>query len=233
MSGIAPENDFQSIVSRHERQFRTVGDMVYAVIRESIVNGVIAPGEWLRQDQLAEQIGVSRIPVRSALMQLETEGLITLHPYRGAIVNRLTVAEMRENYELRTLLESHALRKAIPAMTPERLAHLEQLAVELNQVEGGEDFLTLRTAFYRELYDGARRPQLVRMIEKLRNDAGRYWLQRHIAYVSRPGERDHMDLLPFVRAGDVEGAVAWLEQHLARVCRRLVELMEDDQPEEA
>jgi DNA-binding GntR family transcriptional regulator len=233
MSGVAPENDFKSIVSRHERQFRTVGDMVYAVIRESIVNGVIAPGEWLRQDQLAEQIGVSRIPVRSALIQLETEGLITFHPYRGAIVNRLTVDEMRENYELRTLLESHALRKAIPAMTPERLAPLEQLAAELNQVESGEDFLTLRTAFYRELYDGARRPQLVRMIEKLRNDAGRYWLQRHIAYVNRPGERDHMDLLPFVRSGDVEGAVSWLEQHLARVCDRLVSLMGPDHPEEA
>jgi DNA-binding GntR family transcriptional regulator len=229
MSEVAPQDDFASIVSRHERQFRTVGDMVYAVIRDSILNGVLGPGEWLRQDQLAEQIGVSRIPVRSALMQLETEGLITFHPYRGAIVNRLTVAEMRENYELRTLLESHALRKAIGSMTPDRLERLEQLAAELNDVESGEDFLALRTAFYRELYDGARRPQLVRMIEKLRNDAGRYWLQRRIGYVSQPGQRDHMDLLQFVRSGDVDGAVTWLEHHLERVCEQLVQLMDESE----
>jgi DNA-binding GntR family transcriptional regulator len=228
MSGVAPENDFKSIVSRHERQFRTVGDMVYAVIRESIVNGVIAPGEWLRQDQLAEQIGVSRIPVRSALIQLETEGLITFHPYRGAIVNRLTVDEMRENYELRTLLESHALRMAIPAMSPERLAHLEQLARQLNEIQDGEEFLTRRNEFYGELYDGEHHARTVGLIERLRAEAGRYWLERKVEYVSRPGQRDHLHLIEFIKAGDIESAVAWLNDHLQRVCDELVSLMEED-----
>ncbi|MDX6729868.1 MAG: hypothetical protein QOK49_4673, partial [Baekduia sp.] len=76
---------FGGIISRHERQFRTVGDMVYNVLRDGILQGVFPAGEYLRQDYLAESIGVSRIPVRSALMQLETEGLITFHPYRGAM----------------------------------------------------------------------------------------------------------------------------------------------------
>jgi DNA-binding GntR family transcriptional regulator len=217
---------FSSIVSRRGRQFQTVGSMVYEVIREGILTGVFPPGERLRQDALAEAIGVSRIPVRSALIQLESDGLITFHPYRGAVVNRLTVAEMREIYEIRGLLEAHALRKAMDSMTPERLERLEQLARELDEVDDGEAFLEQRTAFYHELYD--HQPQLVALIEKLRTDAGRYWLDRHVDSVRRPGERDHLDVLKFLRTGDVEGAVQSLQEHLERVGNQLIALMEAD-----
>jgi DNA-binding GntR family transcriptional regulator len=219
---------FRSIVSRHERQFRTVGDMVYEVLRESIQTGVFAPGERLRQDQLAEQLGVSRIPVRSALMQLETEGLITVHPYRGATVSELSADEMRENYEIRGVLEGLALRKAAAAMTPERMKDLQALAQELNDVRDGEDFLRQRMRFYHELYDGDHHPQLVALIEKLRNDAGRYWLQKHVDYVSPPGERDHGKILEFLAADDLDGAVAWQQEHLERVGNQLTELMAAD-----
>jgi DNA-binding GntR family transcriptional regulator len=164
--------------------------------------------------------------VRSALMQLETEGLIEFLPYRGAIVSGLTVAQMRENYEIRTILETHALRKALATMTPERLSHLEALARELNAVDSPEEFLEQRTAFYRELYDGERQPQLVALIEKLRTDAGRYWLQRNVGYVARPGERDHLAVLEHIRSGDHEGAVRSLEEHLHLICEQLVGLMQ-------
>jgi DNA-binding GntR family transcriptional regulator len=218
---------FRSIVDQHGRQFRTVGDMVYGVIRESILKGVFAPGERLRQDQLAGAIGVSRIPVRSALLQLESEGLITFHPYKGAVVNKLSVDEMREIYEIRAILETHALRKALRAMTPARLEHLELLAGELNAIEDGEEFLNRRMDFFRELYDGVHQPRLVGMIERLRAEAGRYWLERKVDYVRRPGERDHMQVLGFIRGEDTDGAVRWLEQHLERVCEELVALMEE------
>ena len=217
---------FRSIINRHGRRFRTVGDMVYEVLRESIQTGVFSPGERLRQDQLAEELGVSRIPVRSALLQLETEGLITLHPFRGATVNELTIDEMRENYEIRTLLETHAMRKAATAMTPERLAELRALAEELNEITDGEEFLRTRMRFYHELYDGDHHPQLVTLIEKLRNDAGRYWLHRDVEYVSRPGERDHLQIIEFLAKDDVEGAVGYIQSHLERVSEQLVELME-------
>jgi DNA-binding GntR family transcriptional regulator len=220
-------SSFRSIVDRNSRQFRTVGDMVYEVLRESILKGVFQPGERLRQDHLAEAIGVSRIPVRSALLQLESDGLITLNPYRGAVVNRLTVDQMREMYEIRGVLETHALRKAITAMTPERLAHLEQLAHELNEVKDGEEFLTRRNEFYRELYDWSLQPRTVELIEKLRAEAGRYWLERKVDYVSRPGQRDHQQLVEFIKAGEVDGAVDWLHHHLQRVCDELVSLMEE------
>lgn len=219
---------FRSIIDRHERRFRTVGDMVYEVLRESIQTGVFTPGERLRQDQLAEELGVSRIPVRSALLQLESEGLITLHPFRGATVNELTADEMRENYQIRTLLETHALRTAAEAMTPERLAELTAMAQQLNEITDGEEFLRERMRFYHELYDGDHHPQLVTLIEKLRSDAGRYWLHRDVEYVSRPGERDHLKILEFLANDDVEGAVGYLESHLQKVSSQLVELMESN-----
>lgn len=219
---------FRSIIDRHGRQFRTVGDMTYGVIRESILKGVFEPGERLRQDQLAGLIGVSRIPVRSALLQLESEGLITFHPYRGAVVNKLTVDEMREIYELRALLEAHALRKAMGAMTPERVEHLEDLARELNAITDGEEFLDRRMDFFRELYGGVHQPRAVGMIERLRAEAGRYWLERKVDYVRRPGERDHMQVLGFIRNQDTEGAIHWLQNHLATVCEELVAIMQEN-----
>lgn len=213
---------FQSIVNRHGRQFRTVGDMAYEVIREGILTGVFAPGERLRQDALATQIGVSRIPVRSALMKLESQGLITFEPYRGAIVNTLTAAAAKEIYEIRTVLEEHALRKAMTAMTPERLVRLEQLATELNSVENGEEFLQRRGEFYQELYDMKRQPRLVAVINRLREEVARYSLDHNVDYVRPPGERDHAEVLRYLRANDVDGAVQWLRDHLDHVCERLL-----------
>jgi DNA-binding GntR family transcriptional regulator len=225
--GAGDSANFESIIQRNSRQFRTVGDMVYEVLRESIMTGVFAPGERLRQDKLAEAIGVSRIPVRSALMQLESEGLITLNPYRGAAVNRLTVDEMREIYEIRSLLEAQALRKAVNAMTPKRLARLEELGRQLNEIKDGEEFLRQRNEFYRELYDEAEQPRIVGLIERLRAETGRYWLQRSVDYVSRPGQRDHLDLLEFIKRGDTDGAVKRLQEHLQRVSDELISLMEE------
>lgn len=228
-----PGHAFRSIVSRHGRPFRTVGDMVYEVLRESILKGVFKPGEYLRQDRLAEAIGVSRIPVRSALLQLESDGLITFHPYRGAVVNVLNSREMREIYDIRAVLEAHALRTAMEAMTPERLEHLEHLAQALNEVTDGEQFLAERNAFYRELYDAERQPRLVALIEKLRDEAGRYWLERSVDYVSRPGERDHLQLIALLRENDADAAVAWLEGHLHRVRDELISLMESAEAAES
>jgi DNA-binding GntR family transcriptional regulator len=222
----ASEGALRSIVDRHGRHFRTVGDMVYEVLRESILKGVFQPGERLRQDRLAGAIGVSRIPVRSALRQLESDGLITSHPYRGAVVNTLTVDEMREIYELRVLLETHALRKALGAMTVERLETLETLARELNEIADGEEFLAWRMDFFRELYGGAEQPRLVGIIERLRAEAGRYWLERRVDYVRGPGQRDHMQVLEFLRRGDTERAVDWLQEHLNTLRDELVALME-------
>jgi DNA-binding GntR family transcriptional regulator len=223
------DNTLQGIIDRHGRQFSTVGSMVYEVLRESIARGVLAPGERLRQDELAEAIGVSRIPVRSALLQLESDGLITFHPYRGAVVNQLTVAEMREIYEIRALLEAHALRNVAKDISPERLDELDEMARKLNEIDDGETFLQARAAFFHELYDAERQPRIVAIIDKLLLDSGRYWLQHGVEYVVGPGRRPHQEILRLVREGDVEGAVRVVQTRLQQLCNELVSRMERDE----
>jgi DNA-binding GntR family transcriptional regulator len=219
----------QSLAERHQRAFPTVSDMVYEIIRDGILQGAFAPGERLRQDELAEAIGVSRIPVRSALMQLDAEGLIDFHSYRGALVTDVSIDDMREIYEIRALVEPHALRKAMRTMTPERLEHLERLARELNGIEDGAQFLERRIGFFTELYSGGEQPLMLALIERLRMRAGHYWLERDIEYVRGPGERDHVQILGFLTAGDADGAAEWLQGHLEQLGRQLVELMEQKQ----
>jgi DNA-binding GntR family transcriptional regulator len=217
-----PEAGLADIVRRAEVHYTTVGEMAYGILRQAILNGVLAPGEHLRQDALAESIGVSRMPVRSALLQLESEGLVTFHRHRGAVVTTLTPDQVREIYEIRLMLESHGLRRGIESMTPERLERLERLAKELDQAESGEDFARRSFDFYRELYDADRNPLLVGLIERLHSDAGRYLLRRRVLDRHEAG---HAELLRYAREGDPDGAAAWLADHLGRVAEELVTLV--------
>jgi DNA-binding GntR family transcriptional regulator len=214
--------DLADIVRRAEVHYTTVGEMVHGILRQAILNGVLAPGEHLRQDALAESIGVSRMPVRSALLQLESEGLVAFHPHRGAVVTALSVEQVREIYEIRLMLEGHALRRGIESITPERLERLEHLAGELDGADSGEGFARLSFHFYRELYDAQTNPLLVGLIERLHSDVGRYWLRRRVLDQHEAG---HAELLRYARTGDADGAVRWLRDHLGRVAEELVALV--------
>lgn len=212
-------SQFADLVNQLATGYKTIGEMVYAVIREAIVNGALPPGEWLRQETLAEAIGVSRIPVRTALLQLESEGLVTFQPHRGAKVRNLSARQIDEIYQLRILLETHALRLSMATMTPERLEVLEQLADELDREPQGNPFLDLRVRLYRELYDAENNPLLVQMIEELRGYVGRYLLGFRIEHARR-----HATLVKYMAAGDAPGAESWLRHHLDGVRTGIISL---------
>lgn len=211
--------DLDKVVARLTVGYKTIGEMVYDVIRECITSGVFAPGERLRQESLAKAIGVSRIPVRSALMQLESEGLVSLHPRRGAVVRSLTVHQLREIYELREHLEPYALRKSMTTMTPARLVRLRKLAERLDKGHEGAEFLRLRVDFYRELYDSENNPQLVKIIEDLRSAIGRYLLGWRVS--AGVGGDTHAELVATVADGNGAKASKMLLGHLGQVRRGL------------
>src|SRR6476661_4206337 len=102
-------------------QRQTLTGMTLDALRERILRGHYPEGEPLRQDAIAEELGVSRIPVREALRQLEAEGLVTFSPHRGAVVSSLSLAEIDELFELRADIEGDLLRRAISKMTNEQL----------------------------------------------------------------------------------------------------------------
>jgi DNA-binding GntR family transcriptional regulator len=216
---------FAEVVDELAGGYRTIGQMVYAVLKEAITSGTFAPGEWLRQESLAEAIGVSRIPVRTALLQLESEGLVTFHPHRGARVCTLSAAQINEIYRLRMLLESYALRLSMTRLNPERAAALRELAAKLDQEHEGKEFLDVRVRFYRELYDSENNPLLVQMIEELRGHVGRYLLGFRF---SGAHKRQHSDLVEHVARGDLSSAEAWLYSHLEGVRQGIESLILDE-----
>jgi DNA-binding GntR family transcriptional regulator len=219
--GSKPAATFQEIAERVAPQHHTVGERVYAAIKEGILSGIFAPGERLRQRDLGGALGVSRIPVRSALMQLETEGLVEFHPYRGAVVPTLTVEQVREIYDLRAVLESHALRRSAERMTSARAAHLLELGAALDASPEGGEFVAERIAFYRALYDADENPMLVKMIEELRGHVGRYLLSLRFDH----HHAEHRTLAELVAKGAVEEAEAHLRRHLRTVCAGLIEVL--------
>lgn len=209
-------NSLEAVVARLASGYRSIGDMVYEVLREAILSGAFSPGERLRQEALATAIGVSRLPVRAALLRLDAEGLVEFHPRRGAVVQTLTHDEITEIYELRDLLETYALRKSMQRMTPERIARLRELAEQLDAEAEGDPFVDMRVRFYRELYDAEGAPRLTELIEGLRSSVGRYLLGWRVS-ASGTNHGHHTQLVEHVAKGDVERAERWLRKHLREV----------------
>lgn len=213
----------QEILKKSAVHYTTVGELTYSVLRQAILKGVLEPGRQLRQDALADALGVSRLPIRSALLQLEADGLIKMRPHRGATVATLTPLEIRNMYEARIVLETYLLTRAIETMTPDRLAALEAAEAKLDSVAPGDEFLQARIEFYELLYGAAGNPLIVTMIERLRSDVGRYLLSQRVVH---DHEAEHAKLLAYVRNRDAAGASSWLEHHLTEVASRLVALVD-------
>lgn len=208
------ENDrFAGLVREMSDRYLTIGELAYAVIKRGILDGTFSPGEWLRQDALAAAIGVSRIPVRSALIQLDSEGLVSYHPYKGALISTLSSAQIDEIYRLRAVLESYAIRLALPRLGDDDIEALRRLAAAMDEAEEGGDFLQARVEFFRVLYDSGRSPMLVQLIEHLRAKVGQYLLGLRVGH----GEATHGQLVELVAAGDLSGAERWLSEHLEAV----------------
>ena len=193
----------------------TTVDTVAAALRTGLHQGRWGPGTALRQEDLAAELGVSRIPVREALTRLHAEGLIVIEPNRGAFVPVLTAPEVEEIFDLRLLLESDALRHAIPRHTPRSLRHLGAIQRELDAEEEPAPWLASDTAFHAALYAPSGRRRTLEMIAALRAAVARFYLG-HLSPSARRADwnEEHHALLAAVAAGDADRAVAVLAQHL-------------------
>lgn len=176
----------------------------------------------MQQEELARSLGISREPIRSAILQLASDDLVVVHPHRGAAVSALSVERIREIYELRTLLESYALRQGMSEMAPERLARLGRIASKLDRAKRSPSSVRLRTEFYEVLYDRDRHPVLVDLIDRLRSDVGRYWMRRRVISEQEHG---HRPLLEYATSGQVQPALEWLTSHFQQVADELVSVI--------
>lgn len=214
------------------RNRRTTPGMVADVLRDAIMHGVLKGGQPLRQDELAAQFGLSRIPVREALRQLEGEGLITVNPHRGAIVSQLSLGEIQEICDIRIALETMAIRLAIPHLDDETLGHAEAILVATDrEADVLEHWSKNNWSFHSTLYLPAQRPRLLAMIKNLHDTVDRY-LRLHVSMLNYKvkGQEEHWRLLDACRQRDTAAAVLFLEQHIGAVATLLAHYLEEQDP---
>jgi len=198
-------------------------ELVAAVLREAITTGHLKANQPLLQDEIATQLQVSHIPVREALRQLQSEGLVHYQPNRGATVSALGPAEIAEIYEIRVVLEAAAIRQAVPQLTRAQLERARDILQRAAQARDGATWGSLDVEFHQLMYGLERRPQLGEMIAGLLRRVDRYWLTHGLMLKYRQEfEREHEGLLAAVERRDAEGAAKLLEQHLAGASRLLV-----------
>ena len=184
-------------------------------LRQDILRGGLEPGLPLRQDEIAARCGVSKIPVREALLQLVAEGLVALQPYRGFTVAGLRPDEADEILELRAVLECQAIRTAMPKMTDDDLARARRILDEAEATAELDRWSDLNWEFHASLYGPASRKRLLDLIRQVSNPTDRY-IRVLIANANYRGraEREHRAILSACELRNAEAAAALLDQHI-------------------
>lgn len=143
-------------------------ELVYRSLRDGIQNGLIKQGERVREEEVAQSLGVSRTPVREALRRLEERGLLEVAPGRGLVVVELTGQRVTELYAVREVLEGTAARFAAQHAAPSEIDTLRRLIEELRQARGDQQKAArINRAFHQGIYDAAHNRYLVQPLNEL------------------------------------------------------------------
>jgi DNA-binding GntR family transcriptional regulator len=193
-------------------------------LRRAILSGEIGPGEWIRQEDVAERLGSSRLPVREALRILEAEGLTEHERHKGARVPSLTMHEVDVVYRMREQLEQLAIAESIPHLDLDdlrALTELQERIERLPQRDGAAvaEFLELDREFHLRSYTGCRIDQLTSTVTRLWNSTAHY--RRTFVTLTGPGRKwvidaEHRLLLDAINRRDVVDAERFLAGHIRR-----------------
>lgn len=206
-------------------------DVVRDGVRRAILDGAFESGTQLRQDELADRYGTSRIPVREALRQLEAEGFVSIQSHRGAVVSKLSLDEIAELFELRIRLESWLLELAIPQMSEHDLQQADEALETMLSNRKIENWGQLNWDFHVALYTPAARPATLRILRRINENMDRYIrLQISLTSGQLKAHREHKQILELCRARNVPRAVAVLEQHIVDVRDGLMRQLKEAVP---
>ena len=193
---------------------------------DRMLRGELEPGKRLRQDALAEELGVSKIPVREALHRLAARGLVTFESNRGAAIPALTAADAEENFTLRQAIEPQLLRRAIPNLTIVDLAEAE-LALD----DEAPSVAEANWVFHRSLYGPSGWERGLAITEILHAGVAPYvdLYDVYLDTAERAGHSDeqHWQLLAACRSGNVAEAIDVLDAHLIEARDALVGFLSD------
>jgi len=209
---------------------QSLGAAVVERLRDKILSGELREGEQIRQDAIAAEFQISRIPVREALSHLAAEGLVTIVANRGAVVSALSPEEIMELFETRAVLECYMLRCAIPRMGPEDFERAEDILRQYEEsLEKDSEVATWghwNWSFHSALYEPANRPKMLSIVKNINVNCDRY-TRLHLV-VTRDQHRAgpaHRELLAACKTKDPEIASAALWKHITEAGEYLKEFI--------
>lgn len=200
------------------------------VLREAILRGDFEQGERLVQSELANALGVSRMPIREALRRLETEGFVTLEPHRGAIVRSVKVEDLIEIYELRSQLEKIAVELSVNRLTSDDIQKLEDFVIQMETSESADEFVQANIEFHKLLINRCPWKRLLTFVSTLWN--GLPQQTPHILGGQiETSNQEHRAILLAIKVKDKVKASQLVEAHIRRTGENLVKVLLEEQTE--
>lgn len=201
----------------------------YLYLRDAIVSGALEAGTRIKVEAIADALNVSRIPVREALRQLDSEGLVTIQPNRGATVTLLNADDILEIFEMRSVEEGLAARLAAPVVTDEELAELQHLIERMRYVEHDHLLWTDRhDEFHDFLCQLSRRTQLTARLRQLRLALRPYLRRYTIEHAPEIEGHEHERLIDALATRDPDHAERVLRAHVMRNAETIVAAIASD-----
>lgn len=216
-------------------QKRPLKEDIFDVLHEKIISGTYKPGDWLRQDDIATQLGVSMTPVREALDLLVSAGLAERVPYRGVRVREMSARDIVDAYGLRLMLEAVIAQEAARNITPEQVAYLESILEEMKKHETLKDVSSERQSsreFHATVAEATKNDLLIKLYDVVTNTFPDWLLYEALfrypellADSMLSTYREHVAIVDALKKGDGDRAVQesiahvqesgkWLEEYL-------------------
>ena len=217
-------------VKRIQASRKTITSSVVEILREKIISHEIVGGQPLRQDALADELNVSRIPIREALLQLEAEGLVRFAPHKGAVATKISASEVDELFGLRVLLECNVLKASLSKISDEELDKAENILAEFDELLEPDADLhawgAINWKFHKSLYVPSEQKRTLGILGQLHTNTDRYLrLQIQLSADYSRAEQEHHDLLALCRERDTRAAVKCLKSHILTTKKELIRVI--------
>lgn len=200
--------------------YKPLSEIVFETLRDAIISQVLTPGQRLMEIQLAEEMGVSRTPVREAIRKLELEGFIVMIPRKGAYVAEISLQDIREVFELRGALEVLAVSLASQRITEEELEELNSCVLkeaEQTKANNLKSIIEIDAQFHSVLYKAARNKRLLQIINNLQEQLHRF----RSASLASPGRdkialEEHKQIIAALSKRDEEEVKKLAQRHIKK-----------------
>lgn len=196
----------------------SASSIVFEELRKAIINGDLAVGEALRQDEIAAHFNVSRIPVREAISRLEEQGLVRTQRYKGAVVSGLSAEEATEIFDLRLLVEPEIIRRAVPLISKGELQQARDYCRAFSESTDPMNWGDRNREFHSELYNASRLKFHLEVINNAMNRIDRYLrAQLVLSNGMARANSEHFEILEACEAGDADKAADLTAAHITGV----------------